>query len=47
MDAAAGMLAALFVNANKKPGSPPFKPADFIPYADAEPISLEEAMQQW
>jgi len=47
LDAAAGMLAALFANSNRKPGSAQFKAADFMPYVDAEPISLEEAMKQW
>ncbi|PTS71927.1 phage tail protein [Stenotrophomonas sp. HMWF023] len=47
IDEAAGMLAALFVNSNTKPGSAPFKRTDFMPYADPAPISLEEAMKQW
>ncbi|WP_430543120.1 phage tail assembly protein T [Stenotrophomonas maltophilia] len=47
MDAATGMLAALFANSNRKPGSAAFKPTDFMPHVDAEPISLEEAMKQW
>ncbi len=47
MDAATGMLAALFANSNRKPGSAQFKATDFMPYMDAEPISLEEAMKQW
>jgi len=47
MDAATGMLAALFANSNRKPGSAQFKATDFMPYVDAEPISLEEAMKQW
>jgi len=47
MDAAAGMLAALYANSNRKKGSAEFKAADFMPHVDAEPISLEEAMKQW
>ncbi len=47
MDAATGMMAALFANSNRKPGSAAFKPTDFMPHVDAEPISLEEAMKQW
>jgi len=47
MDAAAGMLAALFVNSNRKPGTAAFKSTDFMPHVDAQPISLEEAMKQW
>ena len=41
------MLAALFANSNRKPGSALFKPTDFMPHVDAQPISLEEAMKQW
>ncbi len=41
------MFAALFANSNRKPGSAAFKATDFMPYVDAEPISLEEAMKQW
>lgn len=44
-EAGAALVTSILANVNSKRGG--FKPKDFMPHADAEEITLEEAMQTW
>lgn len=41
----AALVASILANANSKRGG--YKTTDFMPHADADPMSLEEAMESW
>lgn len=42
---AAALVASILANVNSKRGG--YKTTDFMPHADADPMSLEEAMESW
>lgn len=43
----AGLLASLYANSHRKPGSPAFQVDDFTRFHDEHPIDLDQAMESW
>jgi hypothetical protein len=41
VDLAAGIIAAILANQNRKRGAPPFKPIDFMPFVEEEKQEIE------
>lgn len=46
-DRAAGLLAAIYVNAHRKKGATAHSLWDFLPHEDEPPITMEQAMDTW